>query len=158
LRFAVRPATPKDYEPLCAVVASIDRFHADLVPSRFQRFEGPARPLSWLTGLVESPEGLLLVAERGPDLVGFLEGRLQGSPEPPMHVPRRWLLVDGVGVLEAHRRAGVGRALMDAAHAWARARGVGEVELSVHAANRDALAFYERLGYAPAVHRLSRRV
>jgi ribosomal protein S18 acetylase RimI-like enzyme len=153
----VRPATPNDYEALCAVVAAVDRFHADLVPHRFRRIEGPARPVAWLTGLVESPDGLLLVAERGGELVGFLEGGLQRSPEGPMHLPRRLLMVDGVGVLEAHRRAGVGRALMEAAHAWARARGLDEVELSVHAANRDALAFYERLGYTPAVHRLSRR-
>jgi ribosomal protein S18 acetylase RimI-like enzyme len=154
----VRLATQDDYEALCAVVAETDRFHADLVPHRFRRVEGAARSLDWLAGLVGSPDGLLLVAQGGAGLVGFLEGRVQESPEPPIHRPRRWLTIDGVGVLEGHRRAGVGRALMEAAHAWARARGLDEVELSVHAANREALAFYERLGYATAVHRLSRRL
>ena len=154
---SVRPATPTDHEALCAVVAATDRFHADLLPQRFRRFDGPARPRTWLTGLVESPDGLLLVAERDGELIGFLEGRVQGSPEQPMHLPRRRLLIDGVGVLEPHRGAGAGRALMEAAHAWARARGLDEVELTVHAANRRALAFYERLGYAATLHRLSRR-
>ena len=154
----VRPAAPNDYEALCAVVAVVDGFHADLLPHRFRRFAGPTRPLGWLTSLVESPDGLLLVAERGAEVVGFLEGRIQTSPEGPMHVPRRRLLIDAVGVVEAQRGTGIGRALVESAHAWARANGLDEVELTVHAANRDALAFYERLGYSPAVHRLSRRL
>ena len=73
-----------------------------------------------------------------------------------MHVPRRWLMVNGVGVAERHRRGGVGRALIEHAHAWAQARGLGEVELTVWNANRNAIAFYQRLGYTTAVRRLSR--
>jgi ribosomal protein S18 acetylase RimI-like enzyme len=158
LPVTVRPAKHDDHAALCEVVAATDRFHVALAPHRFQPIAGPARSHAWLASLIEGPEALLLVAERGAAVVGYLEGRVQHSPAEPIHVPRRWLLVDGVGVLEAHRGVGAGRALLEAAHAWARARDLHEVELTVHAANQGALAFYESLGYAPCLHRLSRRV
>ncbi|SHM26195.1 L-amino acid N-acyltransferase YncA [Duganella sacchari] len=41
----------------------------------------------------------------------------------------------------------VGKRLMDAAVADARARGVGRVLLGVYAENHDALAFYQRCGF-----------
>jgi len=45
------------------------------------------------------------------------------------------------------RRRGLGRAMMDAAEAWLKARGVPKVQLMVRDDNREARGFYERLGY-----------
>jgi ElaA protein len=52
--------------------------------------------------------------------------------------------VGRVAVLEGYRRAGVGRIVMDALHAEARARGFQGITLS---AQTHAIPFYERLGY-----------
>ena len=49
-----------------------------------------------------------------------------------------------VAVLEAHRRSGYGRAVMDALHALAREQGIHDITL---AAQLHAIEFYERLGY-----------
>ena len=65
--------------------------------------------------------------------------------------------LDGGGVVEVvglwtapeHRGAGVGRALMDAAHAWARARGAARVELWLNVENTDARRLYDACGYLP---------
>ena len=48
----------------------------------------------------------------------------------------------------ALRRAGVGKALIDAVVEWNRSRGVREVLLLVTSVNDGAIAFYERLGFA----------
>lgn len=48
----------------------------------------------------------------------------------------------------AHRRAGVGKALIDAVVEWNSARGVAELALMVTDVNVAAIAFYERLGFA----------
>lgn len=48
----------------------------------------------------------------------------------------------------AFRRAGVGKALIDAVVEWNRSRGVREVLLMVTSVNEGAIAFYERLGFA----------
>jgi ribosomal protein S18 acetylase RimI-like enzyme len=51
-----------------------------------------------------------------------------------------------LAVSPARRRAGLGRAMMDAAEAWLRARGAPKLQLMVREDNEDALGFYEALG------------
>jgi GNAT superfamily N-acetyltransferase len=69
------------------------------------------------------------------------------SPDVPVLVQRKYLLVDMVGVKESLRGEGIGRALMQAAHGWARQQGITQVELRVYEFNQGAIAFYESLGY-----------
>ena len=58
---------------------------------------------------------------------------------------RAW--VGGVGVVPAHRGAGIGRALMRALLANARDLGAGEMALEVITENAPAIALYEQLGF-----------
>jgi ribosomal protein S18 acetylase RimI-like enzyme len=57
--------------------------------------------------------------------------------------------VADLAVREDVRGSGVGRALMRAAEAWARAQGLAAVGLDVWSTNARAMAFYDRLGYRP---------
>lgn len=57
-----------------------------------------------------------------------------------------WLLSD-LFVARAFRRGGVGRRLMEAAHAFAREQGSATVELDTAHTNTTAQALYESLGY-----------
>lgn len=65
------------------------------------------------------------------------------------------LEVVGIAVDEAHRRSGLGRALLRAAVDAARERGLAMVTLHVSTANEGALALYESEGFV--AHRLLRR-
>ena len=150
----VRGAAPYDYEALCVVIREIDDYHQVALPHFFRRNPGEARPLSWLMDILANPEMTLLVAEKDGELIGFLWGMLRAAPDTPFHMPRRWLLVDMLGVSEAYRGQGVGRALMEQAEAWAKAQGVSEVELSVWEFNQGAQAMYEKLGYTTTVRRM----
>lgn len=47
----------------------------------------------------------------------------------------------------AHRRQGIGSALMDHAELWARARGCHQIGLQVFQQNQPALQLYTKLGY-----------
>ena len=53
-----------------------------------------------------------------------------------------------LAVAPEHRRRGIGRALMAAAEAGVRALGCPKLAVQVRADNLEALAFYERLGFA----------
>lgn len=65
------------------------------------------------------------------------------------------LEIVGVAVDPAHRRSGIGRALLRAVIDSARERGLAMVTLHVSTANEGALALYEREGFT--AHRLLRR-
>lgn len=81
------------------------------------------------------------VAERGPDVVGFLLGH-------------RWRqsgvgFVDLLAVHPEHRRLGIGMALLGAAFAGFAVDGLSEAQLGVASDNPRALRLYERAGMAP---------
>lgn len=50
-------------------------------------------------------------------------------------------------VAPEHRRQGIGKALMDRAENWARARGDRQIGLQVFATNQPAVNLYHQLGY-----------
>lgn len=52
-------------------------------------------------------------------------------------------------VSPAHRRQGIGSALMRHAETWARARGEHQLGLQVFEHNQPALTLYKKLGYQP---------
>ena len=92
----------------------------------------------------------MVVAEEAGRVVGFVWVRLHRAPPLPVFRPRRYAEIDTLGVTEAARRRGVGQALVERAHGWAREQGVTEVQIVVWEFNAGAIALYEKLGYTPA--------
>ncbi len=80
----------------------------------------------------------VVVAEQGECVVGLLHVFERPALEKPCEAVVQALVVDA-----KLRGQGIGKALMDAAEAWARARGLGSIALHT----RHAQAFYGRLGY-----------
>ena len=91
--------------------------------------------------------GSLLLAREGGDLAGFLICEQEEWASPTWTWPPSFLAVVDVVVLPEHRRRGVGSALMEAAEAEARTRGVAALDLMVAAPNEDARRFYEHSGF-----------
>jgi ribosomal-protein-alanine N-acetyltransferase len=92
----------------------------------------------------EAPNRCLLVACRDTLLVGFAVGLVSPAPPDPAVCIAE---LESVVVASAARRAGLGRALCDAALAWCNARGATEVILEVRAASSGAIALYAALGF-----------
>jgi ribosomal protein S18 acetylase RimI-like enzyme len=147
---AVRRARAEDEAALRGLWRELDALHARLQPGFFRA--GARAPAS-LAAVLADPSRALLVADADGVVAGALEVRLYDTPRHPQQLPRRRAYVEDLAVIAARRRRGIGRALMEAAAEWARARGAEELLLTVWAGNRAAAAFYERLGYR-AVSRL----
>ena len=90
----------------------------------------------------DSPRALMLIAEDDGQLVGELSLKAVSSRRAVQHVATL-----GMSVKHAHRRKGVGKALLDAALAWAPSAGIKRIELYVYARNAPAIALYESCGF-----------
>ncbi len=124
----VRAANPADADALWTLVRE---FATSFVPER-AAFD------TTLPLLLGRDDVLVLVAEDD-GVVGYL----LASEHPTFFANGPVAGVEEVMVAPAHRRSGVGAALMAAAEAWAAERGAGYVSL----ASRRAGDFYLALGY-----------
>jgi ribosomal protein S18 acetylase RimI-like enzyme len=101
-------------------------------------------------------DGCLLVAERDMRIAGFCLARYEPAPRVLREAGR--VAITEIGVDASARRSGVGRALVDAALAWGRARGAARVEVRVAARNAEGQAFWRALGFGDFVDVLDRRL
>ena len=97
----------------------------------------------YLRAIRRSSHAAVLVAEDGEELVG----RLSISRDP--HPASRHVADLGLLVAKAHRRRGIGRALLAAAEEWAGTVGIVKLELHVFPHNEPAIALYRAVGYKP---------
>jgi ribosomal protein S18 acetylase RimI-like enzyme len=130
----VRALVERDLEACLALfeeVSAEGRWLATETP--IDRSEVGAR---W-RALLQTGEGTLLVAEEreGAEPMGVAAMVGRTSPELGMLVAR------------AHRRQGVGEALLDACVAWARSVGAREIVLHVFPHNTAAIALYRKHGF-----------
>jgi ribosomal protein S18 acetylase RimI-like enzyme len=101
---------------------------------------------AWATRLArgaQSAHELPLIAQIDSEPAGLAWVWLEdGDPAKPAHLQQMW-------VTPQTRRQGVGRALLDAAIAWARRVGARAVTLDVTTGNTDAVRLYEAAGFVP---------
>lgn len=154
----IRHAVVADYEELCPLFAALDAQHRIARPDQVRAADSAPRTREQVDSLIAGPHTALLVAEHAGRLVGFATLALHQRMGLPIVVPARVAAVDGLFVEPAHRRAGIGRALLARARAWAQAKDARTIEISTHAFNQDALRFYEATGYATATRRLMAQI
>jgi ribosomal protein S18 acetylase RimI-like enzyme len=88
---------------------------------------------------------LALTGETSTILAGHVGGRLVATAMIGADGHRGWVYY--LAVDPALRGRGHGEAMMRAAEAWVRARGVPKLQLMVRGDNRAAVRFYEAIGY-----------
>jgi diamine N-acetyltransferase len=93
------------------------------------------------------------VAELDGQAVGHVVVLQHQRAEHAMCPARQWWDVDELGVMSAHRRSGIARALLQTVVDAANAAGVREIELNSWAFNHTAHAAFESFGFTPKVVR-----
>ena len=131
----VRPAKPGDDRAL----ATIDRATWTTLTSPAP--SPPEPDWSFLNEKIDISD--VLVAELDGEVAGYVRlGRVF-----PIAASDHVLMISGISVDPAFQRRGVGRALIDAAVAEARARGARRLRLRVLSHNEGAVRLYEQAGF-----------
>lgn len=154
----IRPAAPVDLPALGRLGALLVRTHHEFDPRRFI----PATPrtehgyASFLETQLDEPDIVVLVAERGGEVIGYTFAGVEGHD---------WMALRGpAGVLydivvdPAHRGGGVGRMLLDATLAELRARGAPRVVLSTADRNEAAQRLFARAGFRRTMIEMTREM
>lgn len=162
---AVRRPRPGDGQALVRIHRDLASHYANLAPGRFQepRLDGFAQELD--AAVASRDEATLrLVAEVDGVVCGALVAQLLG-PEPGAEreiapdLAETRLRFEYVATDEAHRRGGIGTALVDAAEAWARERGATVAETETYHDSPLSMPFWQqRMGYVARSVNLRKRL
>lgn len=139
-RFTVGDAVLDDLPALVALLAELFTIEQDFAPD-------PAKQRAGLEQLIAAGDRAAVLAARdgAGAVIGMVTAQLVISTAEG--APSAW--IEDMVVARNFRRGGVGRALLEAALAWAKARGATRAQLLVDLDNAPALAWYERLGWQP---------
>lgn len=144
----VRAALARDVAAVLELYAEVDELHRRAHPELYNAPMPPRQAEAFEKEMREPHVGVLVAQAANGALIGFAQVYEVHTPEGRPLRPRRFCLVDALGVAAAHRRQGVGKALMRAAEGWAKARGLESLEVTVWAFNDSARSLYEQQGFA----------
>ena len=154
--FVVRRAVRADLPALGRLGAHLMHVHYAFDARRFLAPGGnPAAGYArFLAGELEAPGSLVLVADRGGAIAGYVYAGIE---------PLSWKeLRDEAGFIhdivvdEEARRSGVATTLLEAAATWVREQGVTSLMLWTAAPNAGAQRLFERLGFRRTMVEMTR--
>jgi ribosomal protein S18 acetylase RimI-like enzyme len=154
----IRPATPADLKAIGRLGALLVRTHHDFDPDRFIA----ATPRtehgygSFLGTQLDEPSIVILVAERGGEVIGYTYAGVEGTDYMSLRGPAG-VLYDIV-VDPAQRGQGVGRMLLDATLEALRAKGAPRVVLSTAEGNTPAQRLFARAGFRRTMIEMTREL
>jgi ribosomal protein S18 acetylase RimI-like enzyme len=159
----VRAAVASDADGIALVFVESAAHHARLDPDRYSVPTAASISARYRTGEHQQGIQLLtgnvtLVAELRGEIVGFVDARLDRSPD-PMHRDLLYCHIGEIAVSAEHQSRGIGGRLLRAAEDWGRHSGAEFAYLEYHADNLRAGAFYQqRMGYRVAALAAIRRL
>jgi ribosomal protein S18 acetylase RimI-like enzyme len=146
----IRPAVAEDAAGIARTFVDSAHHHARLDSARYEVPPEDAITARYREGRQHSAgdrdTSTTLVAEVGGEIVGFVDVRLEQSPD-PMHREITYCHIVEIAVGGDRQGRGIGRRLLRAAEDWGVRHGAQLASLEYLANNTGAAAFYERLGY-----------
>ena len=152
----IRDAALEDLDGLARLWNEFMDFHEELDPAwqRIPEAEGIWR--KYITGLIEDPKVLVLVAEDDGRLVGHLTAMIQELP--PVFPEKCYGFVQEISVTAEKRGQGVAHLLYERAEAWSRQRGANHMRANIDTGNQLSRAFWNSVGFATFTETLTKRL
>lgn len=142
----VRFAMKHELESVNALRRQVNDLHVKGKPEIFKR--GFSKELAdHIYTVWNDPEQWIVVNERNGVICGFAILHHIHRPENPFMLERDYLDIDEFCVDETYRRQGAASEMIAFIRDYAKERGFDRIELNMWEFNRDALAFYEAVGF-----------
>jgi ribosomal protein S18 acetylase RimI-like enzyme len=153
---SIRPAAAADLKAIGRLGALLVRTHHDFDAERFLAATPQTEHAyaSFLGTQLEEPDIVVLVAERGDEVVGYTYAGVEGTDYMALRGPAG-VLYD-ILVHPSHRGQGAGMALLDATLAELKARGAPRVVLSTAERNEPAQRLFARAGFRRTMIEMTR--
>ncbi|MBI9051644.1 MAG: GNAT family N-acetyltransferase [Anaerolineaceae bacterium] len=158
MKINIRKATLDDYSAVCAVYEEIDAQHRDQLPHIFRKSDGTVREKEYFLGLISDEQVGFFVAEVDGIIAGFGHVMLVNAHDFPILVPRQYAVVDCIAIKDGFQHHGIGKALMAEMQEWAVSKEASAIELNVYEFNRNAISFYEGLGYQTYSRKMNKKL
>lgn len=154
---AIRLATPADVPRIVRRWQELIALHQGLESELFVVADHAAGTYGrHVRRQIADRDAVVLVADEGGDLVGYLSGGL--GHRAPVYAVREVGMVFDLVVRPDRRRSGLGEALYDAAAAWFRERGVSWMQASWSPRNPASSAFWRKMGFGTLLEEGYRRI
>jgi ribosomal protein S18 acetylase RimI-like enzyme len=150
----IRKAVEQDADDLASLNADVQAIHAAAMPRLFKPPGPDTLPPAAVAALLAPAENLVFIAEVDGAAAGYAYAEIVWRRETPFHHAHDMVHLHHISVRPAHRRRGVGGALIAAVRTAAADAGVALVTLDVWTFNEDARAFFRRHGFAGYTERL----
>jgi len=143
--FIIREARRQDVGAIVMLWKEMMAFHAACdVRFRFTP-DAPKDFQNHLMSTLRSRAAYVLVAQAHEQVIGYIMGEVQERK--PIYPAGKYAFISDICVTAAHRRSGVGRALVQNLLERFQQRGVTAVELFVAEANPVSVAFWQAMGF-----------
>lgn len=140
----IRPTTdPILLGTLCEQVQDL---HHRMYPELFKPYDRKGIT-AFFEALLVQDHVKAFVADRNGEIAGHILLLLHDKPESPFAYARKYMELDQILVLKAHRGHKVGEKLVAFAKEYAESLGITRIELNHWTANDGARAFFARSGF-----------
>ncbi|MEA2563425.1 MAG: hypothetical protein QOH06_4929 [Acidobacteriota bacterium] len=152
----IRPAAPGDLQAIGRLGALLVRTHHGFDPDRFIAAAPQTEHAygSFLGTQLDKTNIIILVAERGGEVVGYTYAGVEGNDYMALRGPAG--VLHDIVVDPAHRGNGVGRMLLDATLEALEAKGAPRVVLSTAERNEPAQRLFARAGFRRTMIEMTR--
>lgn len=147
-KIAVRPMSPDDRPAVLALVRELQAHEFEIFDRMIPPEEITESYLQHLDKDCATYDGVVLVAVTGDRVTGYASLLRRVSDESYDETPYTYAYIGDLVVTREARGGGVGRALIEACEAQARAAGAKWLRISVLARNARAHALYRSAGFA----------
>ncbi len=156
--FIIRNAVSEDCQKIRPLQEEIAMLHHEGRPDLF-RTEARYFTQEDFGKRLSDPAHTVLIAEaKNGEVIGYAFAWVISARNHPTYIDFDSYYIDDICVLKAWQGRGVGKALFERCKTDAQHRGCKHLELYVWSFNKNAIAFYEKCGFAEKVKKMEYRL